>query len=161
MVHRWASPALGLVACIVFVSTASSQATDRRAEGAHRRGLLGQNQPNPFTHFTTIPFTVGDGACASGTESHAVTLRIYNILSQVVAIAVLADSTNADQSMPASNARELSNFTLPCGDFVARWDGRLAKNDRVAAPGVYMYQLMIDGRPTGMRKMLRRAEETR
>ena len=161
MVHRWASPALGLLACAFLASRASSQATDRRAEGAHRRGLLGQNQPNPFSQSTTIPFTVGDASCATGSERHTVTLRIYNILSQVVAIAVLADSTNADQSMPASNARELSNFTLPCGDFVARWHGRLAKNDRVAAPGVYMYQLMIDGRPTGMRKMLRRAEETR
>ena len=158
MVHRWASPALGLVACIVFASTASSQATDRRAEGAHRRGLLGQNQPNPFTHFTTIPFTIGDGNCASGTENHAVTLRIYNILSQVVAIAVLADSTNADQSMPASNPHELSNYTLPCGDYVARWDGKLSKKDRIAAPGVYMYQLMVDGHPSGMKKMLRRAE---
>lgn len=154
MVHRWAAPALGLVACVLIATTASSQATDRRGEGAHRRGSLGPNEPNPFTQFTTIPFTVGDARCASGTESHTVTLRIYNILSQVVAIAVLADSSNADQSMPTSSARALSNAPLPCGSYVARWDGKLAKNDRAAAPGVYMYQLMIDGHPAGMRKML-------
>ena len=154
MVHRWASPALGLLVCVLFASTASSQATDRRAEGAHRRGLLGQNQPNPFSRFTTIPFTVGDASCASGTEPHSVTLRVYNILSQVVAIAVLADSTNADQSMPTSSARALSNLELPCGSYVARWDGKFTKDDRDAAPGVYMYQLMVDGHPSGMRKML-------
>jgi hypothetical protein len=154
MVHRWASPALGLLACALLASTASSQATDRRAEGARRRGLLGQNQPNPFSHFTTIPFTVGDASCATGSEHHAVTLRIYNILSQVVAVAVLADSSNTDQSTPASGARELSNLELPCGSYVARWDGKLTKADRAAAPGVYMYQLMVDGHPSGMRKML-------
>ena len=154
MVHRWASPALGLLACVLLASTASSQATDRRAEGAHRRGLLGQNQPNPFSHFTTIPFTVGDASCATGSERHTVTLRIYNILSQVVAIAVLADSTNADQSTPMSSTRPLSNLELTCGGYVARWDGKLAKADRDAAPGVYMYQLMVDGHPSGMRKML-------
>lgn len=154
MVHRWASPALGLLVCAFVASTASSQATDRRAEGAHRRGLLGQNQPNPFSHFTTIPFTVGDASCASGSERHSVTLRVYNILSQVVAVAVLADSANADQSTPTSSARALSNLELPCGSYVARWDGKLTKADRDAAPGVYMYQLMVDGHPSGMKKML-------
>jgi len=154
MIHRWASPALGLLACAFLASRASSQATDRRAEGAHRRGLLGQNQPNPFSQSTTIPFTVGDASCATGSERHTVTLRIYNILSQVVAIAVLADSSNADQSMPTSNARALLNLELPCGSYVARWDGKLTKADRDAAPGVYMYQLMVDGHPSGMRKML-------
>src|SRR5256885_9491005 len=55
MVHRWASPALGLVACALVALPASSQVPDQRAEGGHRRGVLGQNQPNPFSQQTTIP----------------------------------------------------------------------------------------------------------
>jgi hypothetical protein len=153
MVHRWAAPALGIVACMLIASTATSQVTDQRPERSHRRGLLAQNQPNPFSSQTTIPFNVGDPDCAAGTQQHVVTLRIYNILSQIVAVAALADSASSDQSTAAS-ARALSNLSLACGAYVARWDGKHAPDGRDAAPGVYMYQLVIDGHPAGMRKML-------
>ena len=83
MVHRWARSALGIVACMLIASTASGQATDQRAERSHRRGVLAQNQPNPFSSQTTIPFNVGEPDCPVGTQPHVVTLRIYNILSQV------------------------------------------------------------------------------
>ena len=149
MVHRWASPALGLVACALVALPASSQVPDQRAEGSHQRGVLGQNQPNPFSQQTTIPFTVGDTACATGTQRHVVTLRIYNILSQVVAVAALIDTTAAAQ-------RPLSNLALGCGTYVARWDGTHSHDGRQAAPGIYMYQLLIDGHPSGMKKMLLR-----
>jgi hypothetical protein len=154
MVHRWAPPALGMVACVLIASTAASQGTEQRAERGHRRGVLGPNQPNPFSGRTTIPFTIGDGDCVVGTQQHVVTLRIYNILSQIVAVGALADSANADQSVATSASRALSNIPLACGNYVARWDGKHAQDGHDAAPGVYMYQLLIDGHPTGMRKML-------
>ena len=154
MVHRWAPAALGLVACMLIAFPAAGQVTDQRAERSHRRGILAQNQPNPFSSQTTIPFNVGDPDCAAGTQQHVVTLRIYNILSQIVAVAALADSATTDQSTPAAPTRVLSNLSLACGAYVARWDGKHAPDGRDAAPGVYMYQLLIDGHPAGMRKML-------
>ena len=154
MVHRWAQPALGIVACMLIASTATGQVADQRAERGHRRGVLAQNQPNPFSSQTMIPFDVGEPDCPAGTQQHAVTLRIYNILSQIVAVAVLADSTSTDQSTAAAPARALSNLALACGSYVARWDGKHTPDGRDAAPGVYMYQLLIDGHAAGMRKML-------
>ena len=156
MVHRWASAALGLLACALFASSATSQVPDQRVEGSHRRGVLGQNQPNPFSQLTTIPFTVGDASCAPGTQRHVVTLRIYNILSQVVAVAALVD-TAADSAANQVTLRLLSNLALSCGAYVGRWDGKHANDGRQAAPGVYMYQLLIDGHPAGMRKMFLKA----
>ena len=154
MVYRWAPAALGMVACMINASAAAGQATDQRAERSHRRGVLAQNEPNPFSSQTTIPFSVGDADCAAGTQQHVVTLRIYNILSQIVAIATLVDSTNTDQSTATGLARALSNLSLSCGHYVARWDGKHASDSRDAAPGVYMYQLLVDGHPAGMRKLL-------
>ena len=154
MVYRWATPALGLLACVLVTTHASGQVADQRAEGSRRRGVLGQNQPNPFSQETTIPFAVGDADCAAGTQHHVVTIRIYNILSQVVAIPMLVDSAATDP--PSASTRAVSSVALSCGSYVARWDGRHARNNREAAPGVYMYQLIIDGHPQGTKKMLLR-----
>ena len=134
MVYRWAPAALGLVACMLIASTATGQVTGQRAERSQRRGALAQNEPNPFSSQTTIPFNVGDADCAAGTEQHVVTLRIYNILSQVVAVATLVDSASTDQSTAAGPARTLSNLSLACGTYVARWDGKHAPDSREAAP---------------------------
>jgi hypothetical protein len=153
MVHRWATAALGVVACVLIASTAASQATEQRTDRSHRGGSLGPNQPNPFSGQTTIPFSIGDGDCATGTQQHVVTLRIYNILSQIVAVAAL-DSANNDPPGAVAAPRTLSNLPLTCGEYLARWDGKHAQDGRDAAPGVYVYQLVIDGHPAGMRKML-------
>lgn len=154
MHHRWAPPALGAVACMLIASAALGQGPEQRADGNRRRGVLGPNQPNPFSGQTTIPFTVGDESCAAGTQRHVVTLRIYNILSQIVAVATLVDSTSADQSTASTPPRLLMNLSIPCGSYAARWDGKNSQDGRDAAPGVYMYQLLVDGHPSGMRKMI-------
>ena len=107
----------------------------------------------PRVLWPVASFSVGDAECAVGTQTHVVTLRIYNILSQIVGTPVLVDSTTTDQST-ASSARILTNLTLPCGEYVARWDGKHGRNARDAAPGVYMYQLVIDGHAAGMKKMV-------
>jgi hypothetical protein len=158
MIHRWASPALALLACVMLASRATSQVPDQRADSNRRWGALRQNEPNPFSRQTTIPFSVGDAECAVGTQQHVVTLRIYNILSQIVGTPVLVDSASTDQSTgtatATTNARPLANLSLPCGDYTAQWDGKHPHNDRNAAAGVYMYQLLIDGHPAGMKKMI-------
>jgi hypothetical protein len=154
MVYRWATSALGLLTCVLVATRASGQVADQRAESNRRRGVLGQNQPNPFSQETTIPFTVGDADCAAGTQRHVVTIRIYNILSQVVAIPMLVDSAVTDPPGTSAATHALLGVSLPCGSYGARWDGRHAHNNREAAPGVYMYQLIVDGHPQGTRKML-------
>lgn len=154
MFFRWAlSSALGLVACLVLAPRARSQSAARRASEGHRRGVLRQNEPNPFSRQTTIAFRVGDDSCPTGAEHHVVTLRIYNILSQVVAFAALPDSASATDSAPAP-PRPITNLALACGSYLAQWDGKHPPDGRQAPPGVYMYQLLIDGHPAGMRKMV-------
>lgn len=154
MFPRWARPALGLIACVLLASPAAGQASSPHPGGTRSRGTLHQNEPNPFARQTTIPFTVGDTSCAAGTQRHVVTLRIYNILSQVVAFGALPDSASADDTSTVISGRPITDLALACGDYIGRWNGKHQPDGRDAPPGVYMYQLLIDGHPAGMRKMV-------
>src|SRR5213083_1368416 len=49
---------------------------------------LKQNYPNPFNPATTIPFTLNGDLFASG-HRPIVSLRIYNVLAQLVAVPIL------------------------------------------------------------------------
>ncbi len=80
---------------------------------------LGRNYPNPFNPETTIPFSLNFSLWEDG-QAPVVTLRIYNILAQLVAV----------------------NGT---GDYTAYWDGMILNTGREAASGVYVYQLIVDG----------------
>jgi hypothetical protein len=66
-----------------------------------------------------------------------VSLRIYNVLAQLVAIPVLQGS-----GQPLEKLALDWNGT---GNFVAYWDGRYIGSEREAASGVYVYQLEVDG----------------
>jgi hypothetical protein len=50
---------------------------------------LRENYPNPFFPTTTIPFLISQEVCAGGHQP-VVSLKIYNVLVQVVAIPVLS-----------------------------------------------------------------------
>ena len=133
MHHRWAALALVLALCAVPTKQAAGQRLDTLSRGRKPSGQLGQNWPNPFTTETNIPFTVTD--CGGG-RPHTVSLRVYNVLAQLVAIPVL-DSTGA----------AVSKLKLACGSYVARWNGKVNNTRRAATSGVYIYELMIDGNP--------------
>jgi hypothetical protein len=99
---------------------------------------LKQNYPNPFNPATTIPFTLGGDLFASG-HRPKVSLKIYNVLAQLVAVPILQGTGEA-----------LSDLELACGTgagctFNAYWDGKVLNTDREAASGVYIYQLIVDG----------------
>lgn len=96
---------------------------------------LKENLPNPFFPSTTIPFELHPEVCARGHQP-TVTLKIYNVLAQVVAIPALA-------GRPRSR---LDGRRLRCGEYRAIWNGRYDSDQRAAAPGVYYYQLTVDGR---------------
>jgi hypothetical protein len=73
---------------------------------------LEQNYPNPFNPETAIKFSLKEDAW--------VTLRIYNVLGQVVTTLV--------------------NEQKPAGEYVISWNGKNQHNDDVAS-GVYFYRI--------------------
>jgi hypothetical protein len=131
MHHRWAALVLVLALCAISPKFAAGQASDAPPRG-RKLGTLGQNYPNPFRPETYIPFTVDD--CAGVGGQRVVSLRIYNVLAQLVAIPVLH---GAD--------KPIANLRLSCGEYTAYWDGRVARSHRPAATGVYVYELVVDG----------------
>src|SRR5256886_13706379 len=101
---------------------------------------LKQNFPNPFNPATTIPFSLNGDLFANG-HRPKVSLRIYNVLAQLVATPILQGT-----------GEELNDLELTCSSpstgctFNAYWDGNVGKTDQEAASGVYIYQLIVDGR---------------
>ena len=133
MFLRWAALALVLALGCLTPESASGQSVqpDQQSRG-RKSGILGQNYPNPFNPETNIPFSL---ACDEGGGGEfVVSLRIYNVLAQLVAIPVLQERDEA-----------LDSIKLPCGDYVAYWDGKVLGTGRAAAPGIYIYELLVDG----------------
>jgi hypothetical protein len=94
---------------------------------------LKENYPNPFFPATTIPFEISREVCARGHQP-VVSLKIYNVLVQVVAIPSLA----------SGSSERLDSLRLRCGEYRAFWDGQFLDGE-AASPGVYYYQLTVDG----------------
>lgn len=105
---------------------------------------LEQNYPNPFNPETTIPFTLGEELFVDG-GSVVVSIRIYNILQQLVAFP-------AAMGHPSGPGRAMDQleYTQP-GRYEAFWDGTDLSGRQVAS-GIYFMQLTVDGR-SQMRKM--------
>lgn len=110
---------------------------------------LQQNYPNPFNPATTIPFRLSEELFQAGRQV-VVSLRIYNVLGQLVAIPSLQQS-----------GQPLENLELQCREvrdgfceFSAFWDGRYLNSNREAASGVYVYQLVVNGQRTSRRMIV-------
>ena len=125
----WALLSLGLL-------LAAPAALNAQAGQASAGVSLGRNYPNPFNPETWIPFDILQSRFADG-HRPVVSLRIYNVLAQLVAIPVLQGSGQPLEKLPLE-----WNGT---GSFVAYWDGKYLGSDRDAASGVYVYQLDVDG----------------
>jgi hypothetical protein len=95
---------------------------------------LKENYPNPFFPATTIPFQISREVCAKGHQP-VVSLKIYNVLVQVVAIPTLA----------TGSSERLDSLRLRCGEYQAFWDGKYLDGKRQTTTGVYYYQLTVDG----------------
>ncbi len=146
MQRSWA--ALGLVLALSAIMPNVSEAQDTRVKSS--KGSLGQNYPNPFNPETSIPFSVGDDSptCSNPAKLYRVSMRIYNVLAQLVAVPVLQRG-----SAGVSGGQPLDNVSIACGDYVAYWDGKVRNTGREAASGVYLYRLEVDGVPL-MKKMI-------
>lgn len=136
MQYRCAALALVLALGAITARSASGQDTAPRGR---KLGTLGQNYPNPFRPETFIPFSVDD--CGTPARPRVVSLRIYNVLAQLVATPVLQGPD-----------KPLSALRLSCGDYVGYWDGTVLKTHRQAPAGVYLYELVVDGQKSS-RKM--------
>jgi len=95
---------------------------------------LKENYPNPFFPATTIPFEISREVCARGHQP-VVSLKIYNVLVQVVAIPTLDNGSS----------EKLDSLRLRCGQYRAVWDGKYLDGKQEAVTGVYYYQLIVDG----------------
>jgi len=119
--------------CLAPESAAGQSAqADQQQPRGRKVGTLGQNYPNPVNPDTNIPFSL---ACEEGSGTdRVVSVRIYNVLAQLVAI-------------PVIQGREelLENLKLPCGDYIGYWDGKVRSTGREAAAGIYIYELVVDG----------------
>lgn len=109
---------------------------------------LKENYPNPFFPSTTIPFVIEPEVCRGGHRPE-VSLRIYNVIVEVVAVPTLS-------GRPETRIERLS---LACGSYEAFWDGRYADGERQVVPGVYYSELTVDGRRF-TRKMIAQRRST-
>lgn len=145
MKNRWAAR-LVVLALLVFLPrlVVAQQGRDGKSGAS-----LGQNYPNPFNPETTIPFTIGGGSdCAEPGKQYRVTLRIFNVLAQLIAVPRLQ---GGDANV--SGGTYLENVYLTCGDYTAYWDGKFLKSDREVASGIYIYRLEVNGKPL-LKKMI-------
>jgi hypothetical protein len=125
------------------------RAQTRPPPGPASPAELGENTPNPFFPATLIPFTIHASECTNGRQP-LVSLKVYNVLVQMVAIPVLQ----------SSKGEVLDNIHLPCGDHVALWDGRTLDGRAEPTPGIYYSQLTVNG-ARYTRKMIVRAPPAR
>src|SRR3954470_21590619 len=95
---------------------------------------LKENYPNPFFPATTIPFAISPEVCTRGHQP-VVSLRVYNVLVQVVAIPTLG----------FGSSERVDSLRLRCGQYRAYWDGKYLNGKGEAITAVYYYQLIVDG----------------
>ena len=133
--YAWAVMGLGL--CTIAAGSAWGQ-VPVPSQGMSKPPVeLRQNYPNPFNPATTIPFTLGGNLFANG-HRPKVSLKIYNVLAQLVAIPILQGS-----------GQRLDEVQVDCANpqgcsFTAYWDGNV-RTGQQASSGVYIYQLVVDG----------------
>src|SRR5690242_15885667 len=129
MRHAWAILGLGLLMVEVQGGSESRVAQTPTFE----------SQQNRFRPATTIPFKVSGELFLTGPRP-LVSLRIYNVRAQLVAIPILRGTD-----------KHLDSLALTCPTtfgcrYNAYWDGYVANTGKPAASGVYIYQLVIDGK---------------
>ncbi len=132
-----------LAALLALILAVPSLAEGQQAGGGGTSGegagfRLEQNYPNPFNPETRIPFVLGEGAFVEGRPA-VVTIRIYNVLLQPVAVPTALQHPRGE-GVPVQDLE----YTFP-GRHEAYWDGRDAQGNQVAS-GIYVLQLVVNGR---------------
>jgi hypothetical protein len=138
------------VLALSALPASSGAAQGQQSSKDNRTGSeLRQNYPNPFNPETRIAFSVGGYPnCTDPSRQYRVSLMIFNLLAQEVAVPVLQGGVAAGQP--------LSNVFLNCGEYTAYWDGKVANSNREAASGVYAYRLEVNGSPITRKMTIRK-----
>ncbi len=140
MKHRFSVLLVLLLVRVPSIPGVFAQQTDTTAapEGARQsevRGVeLEQNYPNPFSRETRIPFVLGADLFEDG-RPVVVTVRIYNVLRQLIAIPISLDHPSA-VGQPAQELR----FDSP-GRYLLYWDGTDRGGQQVSS-GIYFCQIV-------------------
>jgi hypothetical protein len=143
MKHVWRALLVVLVLGAFMPSRSAGQGGLTPTGGGQGAGLqLGQNYPNPVNQDTRIPFIVGDAqGCTDSGRQHRVSLRIYNLLAQLVAVPVLQGGAGN-----AAGGELLENLLLTCNQYLAYWDGKYSQTGEEVASGIYLFRLEVDGK---------------
>jgi hypothetical protein len=115
---------------------------DGFAQGTAQKPVIEakQNYPNPFNPETRATFTIDLATCTPGGPLHRVSVTIYNLLMQRVAIPVLQGGAGS-----VAGGQPLDRVLLPCGQYTWYWNGNYQGTSREAASGVYLVILDVDG----------------
>jgi hypothetical protein len=132
---RRSAIALAMLTLVLMPRDGQSQGTSA-GDKKKPAGSLSQNYPNPYNPDTYIDFTVGEEGCTDG-KLHRVSLRVFNILTQQVAVPVVRGVVATGQ--------KLANANLPCGKYTAFWNGKYEGTSREVSSGIYIFTLDIDG----------------
>jgi len=154
MKHLWRALFLVLVIGAFMPSRSAGQGITQTAggQGAGLQQQLGQNFPNPVNRDTRIPFFVGDpSGCADAGRQYRVSLRIYNLLAQQVAVPVLQGGVGN-----AAGGDPVESQLLTCSRYEAYWDGKNSQTGEDVASGIYLYRLEIDGKPYVKKMIVRK-----
>ena len=127
----------GLASPEVSAQQTDNTATQEVAQQGEVRGVqLEPNYPNPFSQETRIPFVLGADLFEDG-RPVVVTVRIYNLLHQPIAIPTALDH-------PASAGQPLQELRYEApGRYLAHWDGTDQGGRRVSS-GVYFCEIVAN-----------------
>jgi hypothetical protein len=130
-----------LVVVLGFLHPPPAQAQDPSAPASAQaaKGFrLEQNYPNPVNPETWIPFYLEESLFKEGRPG-VVTIRIYNILRQVVAVPTAVGHPRG------RNVRMTGLRYTQAGRKVAYWDGKDLQGRRVPS-GLYYCELVVNER---------------
>ncbi len=138
-----------LAAAFVLATPLAVQAQQPQQPQRRTQAELLQNYPNPFNPATTIPFRLSEDLFRDGRRP-VVSLRIFNVLAQLVAVPSLQQSGEKLDNVALSCPSPIGGFC----DYSAYWDGRYENSAREAASGVYVYQLIVNGQRQSRRMII-------
>lgn len=132
--------ALAMLTLVLMPRVGESQAT--QSPKPKPVVSMKQNYPNPFNPEARIKFTVGDDypTCSDKGKQYRVTLKVFNILAQVVAVPQLEGSSGS-----VAGGQRLDNVLLACGEYTAFWNGKYLNTSREVASGVYLWNIEANG----------------